>query len=128
MLKIFKTIERTFLRLRYPVSLPEEIAEALGVSFSNYLSFKDFLAVLSEPLSAPKRLSRFMPRATAENVFCNAARTERFSERTLVSYHFPEGWVEFILQFDRESRLRRVYLLHREIASDQGIELSLSEV
>lgn len=128
MLKIFKTIERTFLRLRYPVSLPEEIAEALGVSFSNYLSFKDFLAVLSEPLSAPKRLSRFMPRATAESVFCNAARTERFSERTLVSYQFPEGWVEFILQFDRESRLRRVYLLHKEIASDQGIELSLSEV
>lgn len=128
MLKIFKTIERTILRLRYPISLPEDVADDLGVPLSNYLSFKDFVSVLSEPISAPKRLSRFMPRDIAENAFCHAARTEKFSERTLVSYHFPEGWVEFILQFDRESRLRRVYLLHKEIASDQGIELSLSEI
>ncbi len=128
MLKLFKTIERTFLRLRYPVSLPEDIADALGVSLSNYMSFKDFVASLSEPLSAPKRLSRFMPREIAENVFCNAVRQEKFSERTLISYQFPEGWVEFILQFDRESRLRRIYLLHKEIASDQGIELALSDI
>ena len=128
MLKLFKTIERTLLRFRYPVSLPEEVSEALGVPLSNYMSFKDLVKTLSEPLSSPKRLSRFMPRHVAENVFCNAAKQERFCEKTLISYHFPEGWVEFILQFDRESRLRRVYLLHKDIASDQGIELSLSEI
>jgi hypothetical protein len=125
MTKLFKILERAFLRFRYPVSLPEEIAEALGISLSNYLSFKDFVDQLCKPSSAPKRLSKFMPREIAEKAFRNAVRTERFSERTLVSYQFSEGCIEFMLQFDRESRLRRLYLLHREISSDQGIELPL---
>lgn len=126
MSKLFKLLERAFLRFRYPVSLPEEIAEALGIPLSNSLSFKDFVHELSHTKTAPTSLSRLMSRSSAEKVFHNAVRTERFTEKTLISYHFPQGWLEFMLQFDRESRLRRIYLLHREIPSDQGIELPLT--
>lgn len=112
------------VRLRYPVSLPEDIAEALGIDLSNSLSFDDFILQLSNPAS-PTRLFRFMPREEAEKSFLKAVRIERYAEKTVLSYYFSEGWMEIILQFDRESRLRRVYLHHREIPSERGVELHL---
>lgn len=112
------------LRFRYPVSLPEDIAEALGIHLPNYLSFDDFILKLSNPTFCA-RLSRFMPREEAEKSFLKAIRTERYAEKTVLSYYFSEGWMEIILQFDRESRLRRVYLHHREIPSERGVELPL---
>lgn len=119
-----KLLNTATLRFRYPVSLPEDIAEALGIPLPNSLSFDDFILQLSNP-AAPSRLSRFMPRPEAEKSFLKAVRTERYADKTVLSYYFSEGWMEIILQFDRQSRLRRVYLHHREIPSDRGVELPL---
>ncbi len=114
------------LRFRYPVSLPEEIAEALGVNVTNSSSFHDVLRILCSPSCKPQKLTRFMPREQAERAFFNACRKERFHRNSLYSYYFNEGWVEFVLQFDDQSRLRRIYIQHKEIAQDQGIELPLN--
>ena len=125
-MKLFASIQHLWMRYRYPVSMPEDIAAALGIHLSNSLSFGDFVLQLSKPTCHPTRLSKFMPRETAEKAFCNAVRKERFCEKTLISYYFSEGWLEFMLQFDKESRLRRIYMLHRAIPSDQGIEIPLT--
>lgn len=125
-IKLFQNLfMHPMIRFRYPVSLPEDIAEALGVSLSNSLPFKDFIFQLCKSAYSPTRLSRLMPREEAENVFLKAVRKERYSGKTVISYYFSEGWMEIILLFDRDSRLRRVYLHHREIPSEQGIELRL---
>lgn len=120
-----ETIQQLMLRLRYPVSMPQDIAHALGISLSNTSSFDAFMVELCTSKILPSRLTKFMPRQLAEKAFDNAIRTERFCEKTLISYYFNEGWVEFVLQFDRESRLRRIYFTHRNIDADQGIEIPL---
>lgn len=125
-MKALGLLSRFFLRMRYPVSLPEEIAEALGVSLSNCASFNEFVSYLACPSCKPTRLTKFMPREKAEEAFQNAPRREKFKQNTLISYQFNEGWVEFILQFDEQSRLRRIYLQHKQIEHDQGIEIALA--
>ncbi len=115
-----------FLRFRYPVTLPEDIALALGVSLSNHVTFDEFVKCLTNPSCCPTNLTKLMPRKKAESMFCSAQRKELFSRSTLVSYYFSEGWLEFNLQFDDSSRLRRVYIQHKKIESDQGHELPLA--
>lgn len=124
-MKILKNIRRFFLRFRYPVSLPEDIASALGVSIPNTLTFSEFIARLSDKHLVPTRLKKFMPREKAETIFALAVRKDRFAHNTLFSYYFPEGWIEFILWFDDQDRLRRLYLQHHGILSDQGVEINL---
>lgn len=114
-------------RFRYPVSLPEDIALALGVSLSNSQSFRDFVKQLVEPTLTPTTLSKFMMRDQAEQVFCNAPLKERFSQSTLISYYFNEGWLEFVLKFDDHGCLRRLYMLHRDIPKEDGIEIPLKK-
>lgn len=116
---------RLFLRFRYPVSLPEDVAKALGVSFSNYISFEDFVKKLTCPSCQPTKLKKFMPREEAEAAFHEALRKERFQHNTLFSYYFNEGWMEFVLQFDEHSRLRRIYIQHKKIVQEEGIEIPL---
>lgn len=126
-MKALDILSRFFLRIRYPVSLPEEIAEALGVSLSNHAPFTEFVSRLACPSCRPTRLTKFMPREKAEEAFQNAPRQEKFKQNTLISYQFNEGWVEFILQFDEQSRLRRIYLQHKHIEHDRGIEIPLNK-
>jgi hypothetical protein len=114
-----------FLRLRYPVSLPEDIATDLGITATNLLTFEELVSQLSSQSCRPKRLMRFMPREEAEAAFCSAQRKERFSRNSLYSYYFHEGWLEFKLCFDEHSRLRRIYLQHKHIASEY-IEIHLN--
>lgn len=122
-----KEIFRKFLtRFRYPVSLPEDIAQALGVNFSNAQPFKEFVKQLIAPSLKPTTLSKFMMREQAEQVFGNAPLQERFHCSTLVSYYFNEGWLEFILKFDDKGCLRRIYMMHRDIPIEEGIEIPLS--
>lgn len=121
----FNFLTRLFLRLRYPVSLPEEIASALGIHLSNSVRFDELLRQLCSPSCKPTKLARFMPRDKAEAAFGSARRRERFQRNTLCSYYFTEGWLEFVLQFDDQSRLRRIYLQHKRIHSDHGIEIPL---
>lgn len=126
-MKVLDVLYRVFLRFRYPVSLPEDVADALGVQVSNFLSFEEFVNQLISPSCRPTRLKKYMPRAEAEAAFHGALRKERFKQNTLFSYYFNEGWMEFVLLFDEHSRLRRVYLQHKKITRQEGIEIPLNK-
>lgn len=125
MKKTLDAVYRFFPRLRYPVTLPEDIGEALGIAASNFSSFDEFVRLLTCPSCKPTRLMRFMPREKAEEAFKTAQRKERFQQNTLISYYFNEGWMEFILDFDDQSRLRRIYINHKQIEQERGIEIPL---
>lgn len=112
-------------RIWHPVTLPEEIAGCFGLKVSNFLSVEDLIRVLSKSQCYTTCLSRYMPREIAEAVFRNATTIESFGEKTIISYYFRDGWVEYVLLFDQEDRLRRVYLNHRAIETE-GIEIPLS--
>ena len=125
-MKALDCLFRFFIRFRHPFTLPEDIANSLGVRVSNNVSFDDFVTRLTAPECCPTTLHKLMGRNEAENAFCGAQRKEQFQRNTLISYYFNEGWLEFNLQFDQESRLRRIYIQHKKIESDQGVELHLT--
>ncbi|NGX42820.1 MAG: hypothetical protein K940chlam7_01108 [Chlamydiae bacterium] len=124
-MKALDHFSRFFLRFRYPVTLPEDIAIALGVDVSNYQTFTELVRCLESPDCCPTRLEKYMPRHEAENAFAGAQRKDCFKRSSLFSYYFSEGWMEFSLEFDPESRLRRVYIYHKEIQNERGIEIHL---
>lgn len=126
MLYIFDTLFHFLLRFRYPVTLPEEIATDLGITLSNFLTFEEFVTKLTCRSCQPKHLQRFMPREAAEAAFQSAQRKERFGRSSLFSYYFHEGWLEFSLTFDEQSRLRRIYVQHKKLSKEQGIEIQLA--
>lgn len=117
---------RFFLRFRYPVTLPEDIAQALGITVSNSIKFDELIKKLTSPDCCPTKLKKFMNRSEVEEAFCAAQRKEHFKQISLFSYYFSEGWVEFKLEFDSDSLLRRMYIQHRLIKNERGIELILS--
>jgi hypothetical protein len=125
MLRPFDRLARFIARFRYPVSLPEDVAETLGIEVSNFLSFDELIKKLSCCHSNPLRLAKYMPRRQAENAFQHATCIDRFGRKTLVSYYFPEGWVEFVLEYDGDGLLRRMYLRHKGVESEQGEEVGL---
>jgi hypothetical protein len=110
---IYRCFFRFFLRFRYPVSLPEDVASALGIPLSNSLTFQEFVNCLTQPNCCPTTLTKFMSREKAEEMFHTALRKEHFRHNSLFSYYFNEGWMEFMLQFDEQSRLRRIYIQHK---------------
>jgi hypothetical protein len=114
------------VRFRYPVSLPQDIACCLGIQMHNSLRFKELLHKLTSSEQLPTKLTKFMSRETAERAFQNALRKEHFPQSSLYSFYFNEGWLEFELQFDEHSRLRRLYLHHKLLSYPSGYELSLS--
>lgn len=117
---------RFFCRFRYPVSLPQDVADVLGLRVTNFIRFDRLLQMVTGPETCPSQLARMMPREHAERVFCSAVRTEKFHSKSLYSYYFPSGWLEFTLHFDDDSRLRRMFVQHRSIASERGVEISLT--
>jgi len=121
----FNYLHRLLLRFRYPVSLPQDVAEDLGLTLSKYVTFEEFVKLLTNPHFRPTKLKKFMSRYAAEASFHHALKTERFSNNTLFSFYFNEGWVEFDLLFDENDRLRRLYVQHKQIAEDEGIEIPL---
>lgn len=123
-MQLLRAIHQMLVRFRYPVSLPEEVASSLGVKMGNSLTFQSFLTTCCD--CQPKRLSKFMPRLEAERAFTRAVRKERFASSSLYSFYFNEGWLEFELQFDANSLLRRIYVHHKMIADPRGLELPLS--
>lgn len=125
-MRAFDLLYRFFLRFRYPVSLPEDIARALGIELTCYLTFEEFFSRLHNPNFRPTRLKKYMPRELAEDAFSSALRIDRFSQKSLFAYYFNEGWMEFVLQFDEHARLRRVYLQHKYIQDDIGLEIFLT--
>ena len=125
-MKAFDLLYRFFLRFRYPVSLPEDVANALGAELSWYLTFDEFVNRLKCPHFRPQKLKKYMPRKQAEEAFNSALKIDRFGQKSLFSYYFNEGWVEFVLQFDDQARLRRIYLQHKYIEDDIGLEIPLN--
>lgn len=123
-MKVIKHFRRLFCRFRYPVSMPEDIATDLGLDISNSLTFQQFINRLTDPCHRPTKLTRFMPREQAEDIFRRALRKERFQQNTSFSYHFKSGWMEFILQFDEQSRLRRVYIRHKDLKHKHELGIS----
>lgn len=113
-----------FLRFRFPCSLPSEIGDSLGVEFSRYPTFPEMIDDISH--CTPTRLYKYMPRDEAEELFRTAQKKEQFVSSSLFSYYFNEGWVEFVLYFDEQSRLRRLYFQHKSIEQDEGIEIPLT--
>lgn len=122
-MKMLKPFLHLLVRFRYPVSMPEDVASDLGIQISNSLNFKQFIHCLTDPRQRPTKLSRFMPRDQAEDIFRLAKRKERFQQNSLFSYHFKGGWVEFILQFDEQSRLRRLYIRHKDLKQKHEISI-----
>ena len=118
-------MRRLFLRFRYPVTLPEDVATALGVDLSNFLSFNEFMMELTKPNFKPGSLRRYMSRQKAEEAFRYAQRREIFNNSSLFSFYFLEGWMEFIMEFDEKDKLRRLYLHHKNIPNERGIEIPL---
>lgn len=125
-MKALDSVYRLIQRLRYPVSLPEDVANALGIHVSNFMTFDQFVSQLVSPKCRPTRLKKFMPREKAEEAFAGALRKEYFKHNSLFSYYFNEGWMEFVLFYDEHSRLRRIYLQHKHIVEEEGIEIPLS--
>lgn len=124
-MRVFEQLHRLLLRFRYPVSLPEDIAADLGVDISNNLSLEQCIDLLLDPNNRPTHVKKFMPRDQAEKTFHKALYKERFPNNTLYSYYFNEGWLEVVLFFDDQSRLRRIYLQHNRISGDEGLEIPL---
>lgn len=123
-MKVLKPLLSLFVRFRYPVSLPEDVAADLGINMTNSLSFREFIHRLTDPVHRPTKLTRFMPREEAEDIFRSALRKERFQQNSLFSYHFKGGWMEFILQFDEQARLRRLYIRHKYLKHKHEIRIS----
>ena len=90
------------------------------------IKFADFLQLLSSSDCRPRNLCRFMDREKAESFFSNAVKKERFNCESLFSYYFCGTWVEFVLYFDEHSRLRRLYVQHRDF-QEEGVEISLNQ-
>lgn len=124
-MKMIESFVQFYRRLHYPVSMPEEVASALGIEVSSNLSFTQFVNLLSSPACCPNKLSKFMSREEAESAFDGALRKERFQHHSLFSYYFNHGWMGFHLQFDQSGRLRRIYVRHHKLNQEDGIEIHL---
>lgn len=126
LVNIVDPLRRLMMRWRHPFCLPEEVLSVLGLeSPSLTLSFDELMHFLSSAECQPQNLMRYMSRVDAEAVFSEALKKERFNNETLFSFYFAESWVEFILHFDSESKLRRVYLQYNGLDDDEGIEINL---
>lgn len=120
-------LKKFYCRLHYPVSLPEDVAHALGISAPNDLSFEEFIELLRSPEGRPTKLFKYMPRDEAEMAFHSALRKETFKRTSLFSYYFCRGWLGFLLQYDDQLRLRRLYLQHRDLNHGEGVEILLPQ-
>lgn len=127
-MKLLRSLKLLALRWRYPFSLPEEVLDALGISLKDFSNFEEFIKNLTAPnVKQPVKLYRFMPRGEAEAAFeASAVNIERFHHNTLCSYHFDEGRLEILLQFDDKQLLRRIWLKHKLIAEEPGVEIHLN--
>lgn len=126
-MKFTKTIKRCFSFLRCDISIPNDIAKTLGMDLSVYPTFNDFINQIASTSFRPLHLKKYMPRNEAEEVFQGAFKKECFHKKTMFSYFFNDGWMEFVLSFDEQSRLRRVFVLHKKIAEEQGVEIHLTQ-
>lgn len=121
---VYNAFLKLWARFRYPFSTPEDVAKDIGLPITNLISFPDFMNYLIEPSHRPSNLTRLMSKKDAENVFRSAKRKECFQQNSLFSYYFNGTWLEFILEFDDNSQLRRLYLRHKDLKRAHEISIS----
>ena len=124
---IVASAQHFLVRLRYPVSLPQDVGHALGISISNFIRFPALLDLIMNGSCKPTKCRRFMERDKVEKAFEKAQKKEIFHQHSLYSFYFNQGWLEFDLEFDCNALLRRIYIHHKSISDPHGFELSLSE-
>lgn len=117
-------LRTALIRIRYPRSMPEDIAAALGISSDQPVDWQQVLSHLQGSGWAPPRLHRLMARVHAEAAFSSALQIEEFTHTALCSYHLAGGWLTFDLHFDLDQRLRRLYVRHPSLGGEPR-ELSL---
>lgn len=120
--RFYTPFQTFFTRLRYPYSLPEEIAKDLGIPLTNQMPYQRLQTRICKRRWCPTTLYKFMPKEDALEMLSSAYRIDHFGNKEIVSYYFREGWIEFELNFDEESRLRRLEL-H---TASETIEIPLS--
>lgn len=109
-MQLVDELSRLMSRFRHPNSLPEDIANDLGITLSNHYSCEKLLELLASPQCKPTKLYWMMSRHEAEASFRFFLKKEQFKSSTLFSYYFNKGWVIFSLYYDHLQRLRRVHL------------------
>lgn len=107
---LVEELSRLMSRFRHPNSLPEDIANDLGISLSNHTSCEKLLELLASSECKPKKLYSMMSRHEAESSFNFFLKKEQFKSHTLISYYFNKGWIIFSLYYDQFQKLRRVHL------------------
>lgn len=127
-MKISTRFSRLLMRFRYPVALPVDVAEALGIEESCFLSLDTLLNCIKNGEYSPKNIQKYMLREDAEALFSQASCAEHFPRNTLFAFQFNKQWLEFSLQFDEDSRLRRLYLRHPSLPEENGIEIPLGGI
>lgn len=117
---------RLLARFRHPYSLPCEIGDALGLSFSNALGFDELLKELEQVNFESPSLYRDMPKWEVLSLFGPTPKLEQFADRTSLSYPFSYGWIQFDLFFDRTTNgLRRIFLHHPSLPLGTSKEIRL---
>jgi hypothetical protein len=123
-MKTLDSLCRLLVRFRYPFSVPADIASALGIHTSHFITFNKLISYLTNPACKPATLSKYMPRSQAERAFTTALRKERFQSDSLFSYHINGNWLEFVLHFDDQARLRRLYIFHKDFKEKHEIPIN----
>jgi len=124
--RLSKPLLAFFVRLRYPYSLPEELASDLGLPLCNSMPFARIETKICKRRWCPSTLYKFMSRDEALSTLSRAYRVDHFGCKEIVSYYFREGWIEFELHFDPEGRLRRLQLHAPKQLSLEPIEIPLA--
>lgn len=126
-MQLLENLSRLVCRFRYPVSLPEDVANDLGMHLPNSLKLHDFIELLSSPQNRPKNLHKLMPREQAEEAFGSALKKESFKSCSLFSYDFNKNWLVIALYYDENERLRRLHLQCPACADLDGFDIPLDE-
>lgn len=109
-MQLVDELSRLMSRFRHPNSLPEDIANDLGITLSNHTSCEKLLELLASAQFKPTKLYWMMHRHDAEAGFRFFLKKEQFKTSTLFSYYFNKGWIIFSLYYDQMQRLRRVHI------------------
>ena len=126
-MQLVEQLSRLVSRIRYPVSLPEDLAKDLGVRLANNVSFREIIRILHSSDFRCSRLKRLMDRSQAEACFRSALKKESFKSSSLFSYYYNKSWLVFALYFDHEDRLRRLYVQCPSCTKMEGFDLHLEE-
>lgn len=126
-MQLVEQFTRLISRFRYPVSLPEDLANDLGVKLANTVSFRQIIRVLHSSDFRCSRLKRLMDRQLAEDIFRSALKKESFKSSSLFSYYYNKSWLVFALYFDSENRLLRLYVQCPSCSQMEGFDIHLEE-